>query len=323
VQVVRGLGMQVVGLCDRSRESVATCAQETGLPATLFFDDAFAMLRTAGAEAVVVGTTAPSHAELVTEAAAQGARYILCEKPCATSLREADGMLKTCAERSTVLAVNHQMRFMAQYTQVKELVDSAELGGLVSILVAGSNFGLAMNGSHYFEMFRYMTGGPAETVEAWLDEARVPNPRGVEFEDRAGRVRVTGGRGVAMYLDCSVAAGHGLQVTYVCRYGQIFVDEISGFVRIVRREDAYREQPTTRYGCPAVEEIRRIEPADVIGPTRAVWEAMLAGRPFPDGAAGLHAIRCLCAAHTSHELGGARLRLDDARIDTARRYPWA
>lgn len=323
VQVVRDCGMQLAALCDQSRDSIAVARAEIGTGDAQYFSDGHELLQTGRPEAVVIATTAPSHCELVCAAAHNGARFILCEKPLATSARDADRMIAVCAELGTVLAVNHQMQFMAQYTEVKAAVAAPALGGLVSILVCGSNFGLAMNGSHYFQMFRYLTDDDVETVEAWLDDERVPNPRGAQFEDRAGKVRVTGRRGVCMYMDCSAAAGHGLQVVYVCRFGQVFVDELSGFMRIVRRADEYRELPSTRYGMPAVESTQQIAPADVMAPTRAVWEAMLAGRSFPDGAAGRHALLCLCAAHTSHELGGVRLRLDDPRIDRGRNYPWA
>lgn len=323
VQVVRGLGMQIVGLCDQSPQSIDATRKELGLSDDrVYFNDGIAMLRELRAEAVVVATTAPSHRDLVVEAARSGARFILCEKPMACSLDDAREMIAACAKSGAVLAVNHQMQFMAQYTQANALVSSPALGGLVSILVSGSNFGLAMNASHYFEMFRYISGAGALTAQAWLDEERVPNPRGAQFEDRAGKVRIVGDS-VSMYLDCSAGAGHGLQVVYLCRLGQIYVDELSGFMRVIRREDQYRELPTTRYGMPAVEEVTRIEPADVIGPTRSVWEAVLTGQSFPDGNAGLHALQCLCAAHTSHELGGVALKLDDPRIDPSRRYPWA
>jgi len=323
VQVVRDLGMELVGLCDQSKESIDIACKEFGAVERLCFDNGRAMLRSTLPEAVVVATTAPSHSELVLEAARSGARFILCEKPLATSVHDANIMIAACTGSNTVLAVNHQMQFMPQYTEVKAAAESEELGGLVSILVSGSNFGLAMNGSHYFEMFRYLTGEPARSVEAWLDDERVPNPRGAQFEDRGGSVRVTGVRGTSMYLDCSTHAGHGLHVIYICKYGQIFVDELSGFMRIVRREDAYRTLPTTRYGMPAIEYTRQIAPADVVAPTRSLWEAMLAGRRFPDGLAGLHALRCLCAAHTSHNLGGIRIPIDDERIDPAQHYHWA
>jgi predicted dehydrogenase len=324
VQVVRDLGMQVVALADAFPDAQKITREELGIsePA-LYHADAVAAVRATRPEAVVVATTAPAHCELVCAAAEAGAKYILCEKPLATSLADAQRMIETCARTGAQLGVNHQMRFMAQYTEVKQSVESPEFGGLTGISVSGANFGLAMNGSHYFEMFRYLTGASVASVQAWLDEDRVPNPRGPQFEDRAGRLRVVGESGHAMYFDCSAGAGHGVQVLYQCRYGQIYVDELSGYWRSIRRQDEYRALPTTRYGMPGVEDVRRIPPADVLGPTRAVWEAMLANANPPDGEAGRHAVASLCAALTSAQLGSAEVRLDDPRIDRNLRHPWA
>lgn len=322
MQVAQKLGMNVVGACDRLPESIEVAREEFGLRDEVLFRDPAEMLERVSVDAVIVATTAPSHAELVLRAANANARYILCEKPIATSLEEAESMIGVCAKAKCALAVNHQMRFMPQYTVVKEMIEQPEFGGLVSILVAGSNFGLAMNASHYFEMFRFMTGEEVASVEAWLDPEKVPNPRGEIFEDRAGRVRATNASGVAMYIDCSARAGHGLNVMYVCRYGQIYVDELTGFLRVSRRKEEFRSLPTTRYGMPSVDEIKQIEAADVIAPTEAVWRAMLSGEPFPDGRTGLHAIRCLAAAHASDELG-TEVQLDSARLARNRVFPWA
>ncbi len=323
VQVVRELGMEIVGLCDQSPESLAAVCKELELDQSLCFTDGVALLRTVTPEAAVIATTAPSHCELVCMAAGHGVRRILCEKPLAVSIEQAERMIEVCAREGAALAVNHQMRFMPQYMQARAAIESQELGGLTGILVAGSNFGVAMNGSHYFEMFRYVTGTPVRSVQAWFDDERVPNPRGPQFEDRAGQLRVISDNGVPMYIDCSARSGHGLQVVYICRLGQIFIDELSGFMRIVRRADPYRDLPTTRYGMPAVESIEHIQPADIVAPTKAVWDAMLAGRPFPDGQTGRHALLCLCAAHTSDDCANVSIAIDDPRIDRSRRYPWA
>src|SRR6478736_5636892 len=119
-------------------------------------------------ELLVVSTTAPSHADLVCLGARNGAKAILCEKPMAVSLAECDRMIEACAASNTRLAVNHQMRFMQQYTRAKEIVEDASFGGLASATVVAGNFGMAMNGSHYFEMFRYLTDEMPAEVSAWF-----------------------------------------------------------------------------------------------------------------------------------------------------------
>lgn len=101
------------------------------------------------------------------------------------------------------------------------------------------------------------------------------------------------------------------------------IDELSGYMRIIKRQEAYREFPTTRYGMPGVEDIRTLPAADVVTPTMSLWKAMLAGGDFPDGSAGRDVVRCLCAAHSSDDLKGALVATDDARIERNRRYLWA
>lgn len=323
VEASRRLGMDLCGAADTSAAALQAVQDQHGVAAAACFTDAYDMLAKVKPEALVIATTAPTHAPFVLAAAELGVRYVLCEKPLATSLAEADAMLAACERAGTRLAVNHQMRYMAQYTQVKALIGTEELGPLASILVAGSNFGLAMNASHYFEMFRYISGESVRDVQAWLEDAQLANPRGAQFEDRSGRLLARSETGPSMYIDFSAQAGWGLQVVYICRQGQIVVDELNGEMRIAARQAQFRDLPTTRYGMPVDIRNEKIEPADTVVPTMAVWNALLAGQGYPDGAVGAHALACLVAAHASHETGGGAVRLDDATLPRERVFKWA
>lgn len=322
-EAMTSLGMTIVGAADISEQARAAAQNGHGIAALGCFSDGAEMLRSVRPEALVIATTAPSHAPLTLVAAETGVRYILCEKPMATSLRDAREMAQACDRAGAVLAINHQMRFMEQYTRIKSLIGSDALGPLSSILVAASNFGLAMNGSHYFEMFRYVSGRPVHAVSAWFEEARLANPRGAQFEDRSGRVLAHSADGVSMYLDFSVNAGNGVSVVYTCRNGQIFVDELSGFMRVVSRKAEFRDLPTTRYGMPSDIRIEDIAPADVVGPTKALWTALVGGQPYPDGKVGLHALACCVAAHASHENAGSPVRVDDQATAGDQQFNWA
>lgn len=323
IQVARNLGWSVVGVADSNIAALSKAATDFGLDAACLFESADALFARAKPDGVVIATTAPSHAPLVLQAAAANVRYILCEKPIAVSVAQGEQMLQVCRERGVLLAVNHQMRFMEQYTHVKALIDQPQYGGLRSVVVLGSNFGLAMNGTHYFEMFRYLTGCELDSVSAWLDDDDVPNPRGPMFLDKGGQIRGSNRNGQSLLLDCRTSVGHGVQVAYLCRNGQIVVDELSGYVRAIHRKAEFAELPTTRYAMPAEEVTTHITPADVIGPTQSVWQALVSGSGFPDGLAGLHAIRCAAAAVGSHELGGRPVALASKELDQDRVFPWA
>lgn len=321
--IARQLNMQIAGLADISPEAIEAAVSMCPGDAPSTFANAEAMIDALELDALIIATTAPFHAAPVIRAARKGVKYILCEKPMAISIAECEAMIAACKENGTVLGVNHQMRFMEQYTKVRELIGAPELGELSSIVVSGSNFGLAMNASHYFEMFRYLTGQPVVEISAWLEDERIENPRGPQFLDASGRLLARNAAGHGLYIDFSVHSGWGLRVCYICRNGQIQVDEISGRLEIWAREEQYRELPTSRYGMPASYAKKTIEAADSIAPTRAVWEAMIAGADYPTGEDGLHSLRCMVSAHLSHEKNGARVALFEADAVQTRKFAWA
>lgn len=322
IQVAQSLGLNVTGVCDVQAASVADAVREAGLPDSAGFTDVSAMLDRANPACVIVATTAPSHRELTCQAA-KVAKYVLCEKPMATSLEDCDAMIEACRASGALLAINHQMRFMEQYSIPKRLTSTPEFGKLASVTVVAGNFGLAMNGSHYFEMFRYMTDEAPATVQAWFSPERVANPRGAQFEDRAGCIRLTTASGTRFYLDASSDQGHGFQVLYGGTYGQVLVDEATGALRHSVRQQEHRSMPTTRYLMPFETSTIDIAPADAVSPTRDVLRALLAGQGFPTGEEGRQAVRVLSAAHLSHELGNIEVTLSDPRLDPTRVFPWA
>lgn len=322
VAAARGAGFEIAGVFDQSAEALATTRAECNVDGALAFNDAAAMLKAARPEAIVVSTTAPSHCEFVCAAAESGVRYILCEKPMATSLAECDRMIAACRAAGAKLAVNHQMRFMEQYTDIKALIDTPDFGGLRSMVVTAGNFGLAMNGSHYFEAFRYLTGEPIAEISAWFDPNNVPNPRGPQYVDRSGQLRGVTASGVRLVMELGGDLGHGIEVAYACRNGQILVDELAGYVRAIHRQAEYRDLPTTRYGMPADTFQRQIAQAEVTGPTVALWRAMLADGSYPDGDSGRHAVAALVAANLSGEGGGRAVALASG-LPRERKFPWA
>ncbi len=323
VQVLKNLGFEIAGIYDPLRASVDLAIKECDLSESVVCNSAESLIRNSELDGLVIASTAPSHCEYVCLAAKSGIRYILCEKPMAVSIDECDRMIRACQASGSHLAVNHQMQFMEQYTSIRKIAESDAMGGLRGVIVSASNFGLSMNGSHYFEMLRYISGGGlVDTVSFWADEAIVPNPRGPQYQDRSGQVHTTLNNGVRAYLELGGDLGHGVNVIYNCRYGQIQVDELAGKVRYVHRKEEYRHLPTTRYGMPADEHVMQIAPADVLVPTQAVWKAMIAGREYPDGACGRHAVVAVAGALLSAEKNGLPIRMQDIQ-NSDRQFPWA
>ncbi len=321
VAVARDLGLEVVGVCDVRRDSLAAAEREYRLPAGSLFTEtsqAFA----AAPQLVIVSTTADSHCELTCQAIERGAKYVLCEKPMATSLADCDRMLAAARRHGARLAINHAMRFQEIYTAPRTIMASAEFGGLASMTVVAGNMGLAMNSTHIFEAFRLAANEPVAEVAAWFAAETFPNPRGPQFEDQAGCIRAVTRSGKRLYLEASADQGHGACSIYAGLFGQLWVDEITGAMHLSTRRPEDRALPSTRYACSPVESSRTVGGSDAVAGAGAVIRALLDGKDYPNGEDGRAAVRALVAAYVSHE-NGHRAVACDGDLPLERNFAWA
>ncbi len=81
---------------------------------------------------VYVGTEPTRHLGVVQEAAARG-KHILCDKPIALRLEEADEIIRLSREAGVKLMVPFNPRFQLPVIKVKEALDSGQAGEMVSI----------------------------------------------------------------------------------------------------------------------------------------------------------------------------------------------
>lgn len=325
LQAARNLGLTPAAICDMSDVNRAKAAAAAGdLPGDRLFADAARMFAAhSGVDLVVVATTADSHRSLVEQAAASGARHILCEKPMATSVVDCDAMIAACQASGSSLAINHQMRFMAQYTVVRDELATGRFGPLASMVVTAGCFGLAMNGSHYCEAFSWLTGSPIASATAWFSGEPFNNPRGPRFFDQAGEMRFESADGRRLILNIGHDQGHGMTAMYAARYGHLFVDEFEGLCYATARKPEHQAMPVTRYGMPWDRWERRFPQADNIGPTEAVMRALLAGADYPSGADGRNVVAALAAAYRSADAGHAPVNVTELGEYRRQQFPWA
>ncbi len=322
IHAVRKLGYSVMGVVDTSRSSLDEAKREHHLDENMLFATPKEMFAVGVPECLIVATTADSHCSLTCMAAERGVKYILVEKPLAVSLEECDRMIRTCAQHGARLSVNHQMRFMEQYSKPKKILDSDVYGGFKSMTVVGGNFGVSMNGTHYFEAFRYLAGEEPVEVTAWFDSEIVTNPRGPKFEDRAGSLRVVTASGKRLYIEVGSDQGHGLQAIYAARNGLISINELSGDISTTARQQQFRDLPTTRYGMPSDNSLGTIPAAEVIDSTALTLDALIKDKNRVTAEEGMLALKVLVAAYTSAENDSRPVRLSE-QLDIHRVFPWA
>ena len=323
IQALRALGMELVGAADPFEASIEATVKELAVPRKQLYRDAEELMSAVRPEVLIIATTAPAHAPLTIRAAKAGVKYILCEKPMASSLEEFDEMLAVCERHNAKLAINHQMRFMEQYLEARRLIEAADFGGWASINVIAGNFGLAMNGTHYFELLRWLSGSAPDTVNAWFSKNPVASPRGPAFFDRAGQVRLTTANDKRMFMDIGDDQGHHICVVYAGRTGMLIADELGGKIDSTVRASEHRDLPTTRYGMPGPMKRLEVAPADAVVPSQRVLEALVAERDFPTGEDGRISLETLVAAYVSSESGGRSVRVRGIELPRNRIFDYA
>lgn len=116
---------RVVHACDVRPEAAEQTARLTG--ADKWSVDYREVLDNRVVDAVIITTPEFLHMEQ-TVAAAQAGKHVLCEKPIAASLDEADAMIAAAASAGVRLMIAHSRRFTARYMTVRRLLDSGAVG---------------------------------------------------------------------------------------------------------------------------------------------------------------------------------------------------
>src|SRR5262245_33209773 len=112
-------GVEVVAVCD-SRPDALRAAQEEA-PRATSYTDWQEMLQQERLDLLNSVTNGPSHAEITLAAAARGVSHIFCEKPMATSVRDARSMIDACERAGTRLAMGHARRWVKSYQNLRDL----------------------------------------------------------------------------------------------------------------------------------------------------------------------------------------------------------
>lgn len=226
VRVLAGMpGVEVV-VVDKHEERIAEA--RTTFPSVrasreleTVFDDV---------DAVVVATPPAGHAAVAMQCLRAG-KHVLVEKPLATSVPDAEAMVRTAAHAGVHLMVGHTFEYNAAVLKLKEIVDSGELGQVLYIDTARLSLGRYQRdcnviwdlAPHDISIVSYLLGESPTTASVWAQRyighrhADVAYLR-LDFEQgrthayvhvswldprKVRRVTVVGERKMAVYNDLS------------------------------------------------------------------------------------------------------------------------
>ena len=121
-------GVEVAIVCDATRDVAEAAAQTFGIPATS--TDYRDVLQDPNVEAVVIATPNHLHHRMALDALAAG-KHVLCEKPLAMNLAEAEEMASAARRSGRVHLVSFVYRFVPAMRYLKYLVDGGHLGTIL------------------------------------------------------------------------------------------------------------------------------------------------------------------------------------------------
>ena len=149
-------GVTLSAVCDNDEQALMNCARRWDIKNT--YRDITELLTKEKPEIVSICTPDASHAEVAREVLnSQSVRGVLLEKPLALDIYEARDLVKLAKDRNVVLAVNYSRRYSVGHERVKQLIERGTIGKVQAVSGYYTK-GVLHNGTHWFDLARYLVG---------------------------------------------------------------------------------------------------------------------------------------------------------------------
>jgi predicted dehydrogenase len=313
---------QIVGVTDANAALAEQRAEELGCPA---FPDYQAMIQATRPDVVVIMTPHPFHAEIAIAALDAGC-HVLCEKPMAVHVGEADAMIAAAARARRLLAVSLQFRHRPEIVAAKRLVEDGRLGALqrVDVLAcwtraaryyrqtpwrgtwSGEGGGVLMNQApHNLDLACHLAGPPSRVV-AWTRTRLQP----IQAEDTAHAMLEWPGGALGMIHVSTAEADTGDRIELLGTGGRMTIRPGSLEVELFEPDlKRHVEQTDVLWSSPAAHPLPIDLPpgeADHAAVYRDLHAAILDGTPLrSDGVQGRLSLELANAITLSSQRGTA------------------
>ena len=185
----RSTRYDLAAVCDIDPGVLPSFYERAGIPAGGIgeYTDYRLMLEREALDVVSVATPDHLHADAVCRASEAGVRGIFCEKPLATTLKDADRMIAAVEANGACISVDHTRSWIPRYQETRQAVRDGAVGPLTRILahMGGRRSMLFRNGTHLVDAVCYF----AEAEPVWVIAA---HERGFEeygrvYDGKGGR----------------------------------------------------------------------------------------------------------------------------------------
>jgi predicted dehydrogenase len=222
---------EVVAVADSDPENLQLFERRTGVPGYADFRE---MLEKEAIDIAAPILPVSANPEVVIACAEAGVKAILCEKPIAASLAEADRMVAACKDRRIAFGAGDLDVNLPAYQQALEFIGAGELGAVKSIsLLGGPGTEMSGGGCQRFTLMRHFASC-AEVAWAlgWVSD----DPLSDHDQGGAGYVRFANGIEAFIYRN-EDARGRGYEVA--CEGGVFRSDDnLVGLYRFIEGNGA-------------------------------------------------------------------------------------
>ena len=219
-------GNKLIGVVSRDQGRADTFAKKFGAQhAYTRYED---LLANPEVTVVAIHTPNSQHADQAV-AAARAGKHVFCDKPMATSIADAERMVRECERAGVKLGLNFHNRFMPCFVEARRVIAGGELGEIQHVQVEASpgarpggrlgswrtdpaTAGLGTTysiGVHVYDILRYLLASEITLVSAFFDK-----PLGVMEEINASLLRFANGAIAQMSVHENSAFPHNDFVVY-------------------------------------------------------------------------------------------------------------
>lgn len=167
-------GVELAAVCDIRTDALNRFRGNWAArwPNTRTYTNYLDMLDRENLDILTVATPDHLHAQIVIDGACSGLQGILCEKPIATTLDDADAMIDACERNRVALSINHTRRWSPVLHNARDAIRRGRIGPItvMTAVLGGPRAMLFRNGTHFIDALCFFAESKPAKVSALLED---------------------------------------------------------------------------------------------------------------------------------------------------------
>ncbi len=236
-------GIELQAIADIDAAKLERFGEAWDIPPARRYEDHREMLAAESLDVVSVCTPSSLHGTHVVDVAKSPnpPSVIWCEKPIASSIKDASRMIDICEGAGVELVVNHSFRFTEKLERLRELIVQDNLLGEIHAVSTQFRMELLRNSTHLLDTLVYLLDSRAARVSGYVtgeneavDSLDIDRP----IDDAGGGGYVITDDNTFITVDCTIPRNDSsMMLTLVGTEGKLYMNNDDGEWRYWSLED--------------------------------------------------------------------------------------